>query len=392
MAGLIKNLFRKNIELDLDKVQVREIKDEIATINVERSTVYCIVLFFIELLLILFIDLPNIRSSNDDMSWNYQAYLFLHGAIGLLAVIGYLLGSYVKRKGIGRTSMLHRAAPPVFALLILIVLSVITGLDQTSTGSISAYVPGMLIVSAIILMRHPLNLIVFTTAHGVFVICMIVFQNNSDIMTANLINGSVIYIASILISYFVYENTFSHMAKNIFLRQTNESLEYIASHDILTGLPNRRYFHEYMGKEMARMKRFDHRSSLLILDIDHFKSVNDRHGHTAGDDVLKELGSIISSNIREVDLAARWGGEEFTILLTHVDEKNAYMIANRLREVIESRLFVSEEIDFSITVSIGLVIIQPDSKFSVDEAIIMADKALYMAKEKGRNRVCAQIH
>jgi diguanylate cyclase (GGDEF)-like protein len=176
------------------------------------------------------------------------------------------------------------------------------------------------------------------------------------------------------------------------LRQTNESLEYIASHDTLTGLPNRRYFHEYMEKEMARMKRFDHRSSLLMLDIDHFKSVNDRHGHTAGDDVLKELGSIISSNIREVDLAARWGGEEFTIMLTHVDGKNAYMIANRLREVIESHLFLSEEIDFNITVSIGLVIIQPDSKFSVDEAIIMADKALYMAKEKGRNRVCAQIH
>ena len=216
MAGLIKNLLRKNIELDLDKSQIREIKDEIAAINVERSTVYCIALFFIELILILFIDLPNIRSADEDLSWKYQTYLVLHGVIGVLAVVGYLLGSYLKRKGISRTSMLQRAAPPVFALLILVVLSVITGLDQTSTGSISAYGPGVLIVSAIILMRHPLNLIVFTTTHAVFVICMIVFQNNSDIMTANLVNGSVIYIASILISCFVYENTFSHMAKNIF--------------------------------------------------------------------------------------------------------------------------------------------------------------------------------
>lgn len=166
------------------------------------------------------------------------------------------------------------------------------------------------------------------------------------------------------------------------LRKVNEELERIASTDQLTNIWNRRHFSNIIQIEIKRAKRYDQTMSLLLFDIDHFKNVNDKYGHQVGDMVLVEFAKILRANIRDVDLLARWGGEEFLILAPHLCLKDAGQLAERLRISIAEHNF---KIVYSITVSIGVV--EFNLNENLDHWIKKADEALYRAKELGRNRV-----
>ncbi len=143
--------------------------------------------------------------------------------------------------------------------------------------------------------------------------------------------------------------------------------------DILTGLRNRRYFYERLSKELGRVSDY---ISLILLDVDDFKRINDKYGHVIGDRVLKELVKILQENCRSTDILARWGGDEFVIILPGTNMQGAYKLAERLRKSIQAHDFHSE----SITISIGIASI--NEKIDTDQFVVMADKALYRAKEK----------
>lgn len=167
------------------------------------------------------------------------------------------------------------------------------------------------------------------------------------------------------------------------LALTIGQLKDMTIHDPLTGLKNRRYFAHIFHDECARSQRNNEPLSLLFLDIDHFKQVNDNHGHHVGDEVLVELGSYLKRHCRPYDTAVRWGGEEFLLLLSSADENSAADFADRLRRGIEKE--ISSELTFTITVSIGL------SQYLLNDTLTSitdrADQALYHAKATGRNRV-----
>ncbi len=188
-----------------------------------------------------------------------------------------------------------------------------------------------------------------------------------------------------------HEQTESRLRKEIFqkaqaetkLTHINEKLKTIAYTDQLTNLKTRRYFFETVRKEISRINRYHHKLSLLLLDVDHFKQINDRYGHLAGDDVLKKIGILLQDNIRKADSAIRWGGEEFVLFLPEIGLDNACFLANRIRIMICAYDF---GIDRTVSVSIGVS--EYVEEESVDSWIMKADKALYRAKESGRNRVC----
>ena len=162
-----------------------------------------------------------------------------------------------------------------------------------------------------------------------------------------------------------------------------DSCEEAAFTDHLTGLANRRRFERQLEREVARTKRFVHPFCLLMLDIDHFKSVNDTYGHDGGDEALRRLGHVLQTGTRGVDTAARIGGEEFAIILTETDFAHGLEVAERLRKTI-SETEMSEA--GHITVSIGLAeFSEPMS--DGQELYVAADTALYEAKRQGRNRV-----
>ncbi|WP_417326856.1 diguanylate cyclase [Halarcobacter sp.] len=167
------------------------------------------------------------------------------------------------------------------------------------------------------------------------------------------------------------------------LKEKSNLLEYQANHDQLTGLFNRQKFNEIFKKEIKREKRYNNSLSLIIFDIDNFKNFNDDFGHNVGDEVLKIISKVLLENIREHDSVARWGGEEFLVLLPQTDELGAKNVAEKIRKAIES--YKRDDIPRQITASFGVTRFKEDDNET--SVLKKADDALYKAKKEGKNRV-----
>ena len=171
------------------------------------------------------------------------------------------------------------------------------------------------------------------------------------------------------------------------------SLKKLALYDQLTGAYNRGYLDRQLSKEIQRSWRYSHPLSIIICDIDHFKAVNDRYGHQAGDQVLKEFVSLINRSIRnENDWVARYGGEEFVIVLPETHPGGCEIVAERIRSLIADTSVVVQGGAVAVTVSFGAITIENTSKIeemTMDAILGKADECLYRAKETGRNRIVA---
>jgi diguanylate cyclase (GGDEF)-like protein len=154
--------------------------------------------------------------------------------------------------------------------------------------------------------------------------------------------------------------------------------------DSLTGAANRRHFFEMAAHELAVAQRYHNALSLILLDIDHFKRVNDMLGHDAGDEMLKRIAGIVRGHLREADVFARYGGEEFVILLPHTNAQQATVVAERIREDIATHSAIAREGIVMATISTGVAQLLRDE--TIDALIRRADEALYLAKRRGRNR------
>ena len=161
-----------------------------------------------------------------------------------------------------------------------------------------------------------------------------------------------------------------------------------ADHDGLTRISNRHHFDIRLREEMKRHQRHQDELSLMMIDLDYFKSVNDTYGHQAGDMVLQEVGKILNHTLRESDFPARYGGEEFVVILPQTREDQAWILAERLRSLIGKTFFRSQKKRFRVTASIGIAGIKPCALTPPETLLRNADMALYQAKTNGRNMVC----
>lgn len=169
----------------------------------------------------------------------------------------------------------------------------------------------------------------------------------------------------------------------LFTKALNEAIK-----DPLTSLHNRRYFDERLMDEIDRVKRYQGALNLIICDIDHFKKVNDNHGHLAGDKVLCQLGAILKNRLRKSDVVARYGGEEFALLIINTDKETAVKIAEQMRAEIEKHLFQIPQGELTITASLGVATFVKEFE-DAERFLLEADRALYLAKHNGRNQVCS---
>ncbi len=170
------------------------------------------------------------------------------------------------------------------------------------------------------------------------------------------------------------------------LQQTHSKLEKLVLTDPLTGVASRRALFAFAEQEFERVKRYPSLLSLLIVDIDRFKSINDTYGHDIGDDVLIVTANAIDRCLRKVDRVGRFGGEEFVVILPETDLEGALMVAERIRVAIASQSFEVENQSFAVTASIGVSTYQSEDR-TLDEVLNRADRALYQAKGEGRDRV-----
>jgi diguanylate cyclase (GGDEF)-like protein len=165
-----------------------------------------------------------------------------------------------------------------------------------------------------------------------------------------------------------------------------QKVQELAITDTLSGVFSRRYYLERFREEIERSQKFNYSFSCLMIDIDHFKDYNDHYGHLVGDAILRELSKTIKENIRQIDLIGRYGGEEFSILLTETDKEQAKFAAERIRQSVESKYIQVYDENLKVTVSIGISTFTADGK-EMEALIDNADSALYYAKQTGRNRV-----
>jgi len=160
-----------------------------------------------------------------------------------------------------------------------------------------------------------------------------------------------------------------------------------ANRDALTGAYNRRRFDEALEHELSFLRRGKQSFALVMFDVDHFKKVNDTYGHLAGDQVLIEIGKRVPIAIRQEDVFARVGGEEFVVLIRGEEMEGVSVISERLRTSMESKPVQTDEGEVSFTVSVGFTVLEPGSQLTKDEVVSLADQALYTSKENGRNQV-----
>ncbi len=159
--------------------------------------------------------------------------------------------------------------------------------------------------------------------------------------------------------------------------------------DALTESHNKRYLMEFLDRELARSARYQRPLSLILFDIDLFKSINDEHGHLGGDFTLRELSACVKAVVRKEELFARYGGEEFVVVLPESTLQAAAQVAERIRSIVEKHAFQFEGRSFNITVSLGVAATSGDNSLTPTELIRQADNNLYTAKHSGRNRVMA---
>ncbi len=170
------------------------------------------------------------------------------------------------------------------------------------------------------------------------------------------------------------------------LQAANKELQRLSSTDRLTGLFNRGHWEEMLRQDYARHRRYDRNAALVMFDIDHFKNINDSYGHQAGDAVIQQTAELVRQCMRDADIAGRYGGEEFVVLLPDTDSEGATTFAERLRQAIEAHAVHHEEHLIRFTVSLGIADLSlPTNGYA--QLIERADQALYASKASGRNRV-----
>ena len=226
---------------------------------------------------------------------------------------------------------------------------------------------------------------------SIILVALLLFIIPNAVFGVRLGAGSLLFTADIFLlvgagMIAIYGFMTDHSRRRLF--GVKAELLRIARTDGLTNVFNRRFFIEMAGREVARSKRYNHPICCMMLDIDHFKNINDTFGHQAGDEVLKEMAKASVSAIREIDIFGRLGGEEFAIALPETDIDDAMNLAERIRQMLDQLEMGADDKHIAITVSIGVAVLTSTDD-TIESILKRADEALYRAKSSGRNKVLA---
>lgn len=307
--------------------------------------------------------------------------------VSLIGALIWLLAWRIKRPG---------TSPKVQAVLVygvaayvLAVGLVISLIDQLVMSSVTPFLLCVTIVGTFYYLYPHYALALFSLAYLIFHRALIVMGGSSpQIIHSNQVNALIVTALGFALSLLSWIHFRTITLQQRTIRGQQVKLSELAYQDPLTGLPNRRFMDERIKAEVALVKSGCTESSLLMCDIDHFKSVNDTYGHLAGDDLLRELAALLQSSVRENSTLVRLGGEEFVILApgTSLDEGKRF--AERLRKLVENHRFLICGHEVRITMSIGVAALTGSE--DIRDYYNRADRALYAAKEQGRNQVSVE--
>lgn len=383
-----KLYFLKKPNLNLTKDQNANVVHDINVTNFARMKLILIIFIIVEILFILFNDIPYLINPSSNVIWNDSNYLSLHSLNVFISFIGIILIKFLTKCDKNKFKLIHKFLIPTLTILILSFMALISGLDQSKTGNVSSvFIANLIMFSAVIMLRFPLNLAVYSIPFSAYLGGLVIFQHDTYLLITNIINGFIFFLAIIIISTEIHNSNYEKIAQNIILKETNSKLNYMSSHDPLTELLNRRSFSNQVSEKMRIIGNSKKIAALILIDIDHFKHVNDKFGHPVGDIVLKEVSKIIVKHIKTTDLATRWGGEEFLIFLFKTSVNGAYALAENIRLEIQNKVIDADKFQIQITASFGISLLKDNFSNSFDTSYKSADVALYEAKNQGRNQV-----
>lgn len=383
-----KLYFLKKPNLNLTEDQNATVIHDINVTNFARMKLILIIFIIVEILFILFNDIPYLINPSSNVIWNNSKYFILHSLNVLVSFIGIILIKQLTKYSKNKFRLMNKLLIPTLTTLILSSMAIINALDQAKPGNVSSvFIANLIIFSAVIMLRFPLNLAVYSIPFLTYLSGLVIYQNDTDLLITNIINGFIFFLAIILISTEIYNSNYEKITQNIILREINSKLNYISSHDPLTELLNRRSFSNQVSEKMRIIGESKKIATLILIDVDHFKHVNDKFGHPVGDIVLKEVSNIIIKHIKTTDLATRWGGEEFLIFLFQTSINEAYALAENIRLEIQNKVTEADKFQIQITASFGISLLKDNFSNSFDTSFKAADVALYKAKNQGRNQI-----
>lgn len=294
----------------------------------------------------------------------------------------YFFGFYVCQK---HNNLQLSSAIILYSLYLLMFYLVFTG-GVAQTGPLWIY-----IVAPVSLFIHGFKRGLLDIAVFIIIVVAIMFLPQDLVNHANYpIEFKLRLVYSFLTVTFL--SALYEFTRDLALKQTIElskKYQLLAHFDPLTNLSNRRIAYDILKREKSRISRNKDVLSVLLCDVDHFKRINDLHGHNVGDAVLVELAKIFTEQVRKQDCVSRWGGEEFLFILPQTSAKNAAIIAEKIRSSVESHPINVQGTSIDVTICIGIA--QFEESSHIDEVINSADKFLYLAKESGRNQVQPKI-
>jgi diguanylate cyclase (GGDEF)-like protein len=310
---------------------------------------------------------------------NYKLTLILAGATFIIIVNYALMVKNIISYKLASDFIVY----PLLLLMIYLVAS--GGIDNL--GGLWIYSLPMIVLFLHGYKKGIIVLVLFL----LMLVALLFIPDNGFLHTSYMIEYKIrLTLIFILVS--LLTSAYAHSAQELFKKMTEltEELSEIAEEDQLTQLRNRRGVYHQLERIYAQAKRDRTDLGLIMCDIDHFKEVNDIYGHDAGDKVLIAVAELIKHTIRVSDLPARWGGEEFLIVLPNANKKEAYAVAEKIRKNILDLIVKHEDVNIDITMSLGVADIKRTK--NVEELVKLADNYLYEAKRKGRNLTCPDAH
>jgi len=373
-AGIKRNLikaFRDN----------KTVLDECVLINTRRIyfiSIIAIPLHIISILLFVF-------TKSDDTLWSY-GIMMCHLALLVFMVTMLLVSRRFKDRRKPTKGMY--VLQYVVMGFILVSGTIFVVFDQLVTTNITPFVLMCIIEGVILLIRPIASLIFFVVSCVAYYFSLTLTITDQQVLLSNRVNGLVAAGIGFFLSCILWRYNCRNIIHMRRIKAQQRQLKQMAYYDPVTDLPYRRLLEKLLKREIALMQRYGHDSVIIILDIDNFKTINDTYGHPVGDNILKKLDELLVNNVRVSDTVARFGGEEFIILMPGTSVEEGFAFAEELRKLIMAKRFIVGSVMLHITSSFGVSSIRDlMGSQTLEDYYYRADKALYLAKQSGKNRV-----